>query len=459
MPRHRGRRMLVLTLIAPIVASGTPGCAEEPFDEECTPQEWHEEADEHPDSGVSAAISLEGSQVRVEGDEPTVEQISAPLTIVPGASSNPFVAFDGPVVDGEEVRTLVLFGDEIATTHGRFALDDIAATEIDDRAAWVMPSGSSDDGTRPDLGTIVMLDQATLDDAIPVDLGAQELRITAYETGYIVSDTETRPVTGPITVSATRVYWDRRTSIGADSIVARWDGEVAIGLSPRSGSLRTADGPTETLPQVILGRDAHLEVGPDHVHTIEDMFVRQALDQDGPLLASTVELRLCASSKLVMHELETRTLRLAFRQPGNLTDATFSEAWFHDGSGVAQRVQLNIDDTIPVALTSFANANSDASWGSAVGEFFAGLVQVFVEVLGTLIGCILTLGLACDDDDDDNQDHISSLDEYPGWMEPNQIGEFEVTVTPSSLGRHDARLEIIGYNYVASVPMEIVVRR
>lgn len=456
MQRHIGRRMLVSMLIAPMVASGTPGCAEKPFDEECTPQEWHEEAEEHPDSGISAAISLEGSQVRVEGDEPTVEQVSAPLTIVPGGSSSPFVAFAGPVVDGDEVRTLVLFGAEIAATNGRFVLDDVAATEIDEQAAWVTPSASSDDGTRPSLGTIPTLDQATLNHAIPVNLGAQELRITAYETGYIVSDTGTRPVTGPITVSATRAYWDRQTSIGADSIVARWDGDVAIGLSPRSGSLRTADGPTEALPQVILGRDAHLEVGPGHVRTIEDMFVRQALDQDGPLLASTLELRLCAASKLVMHEGEPRTLRLAFRQPGNLTDATFSEAWFHDGSGIRQEVQLNIDDAIPVALTSFANANSDASWGSAVGEFFAGLVEAFAEIFVAIIGCIITFGLACGDD---SEDHISSLDAYPGWIEPNQIGEFEVTVTPSSRGRHDARLEIIGHNYVASVPMKIVVRR
>ena len=64
------------------------------------------------------------------------------------------------------------------------------------------------------------------------------------------------------------------------------------------------------------------------------------------------------------------------------------------------------------------------------------------------------------EDGDDGDDGVASLDPYPGWMEPDQIGEFEVTVTaPSRRGTYDARLEIAGYNYETSVPVEIVVRK
>lgn len=150
--------------------------------------------------------------------------------------------------------------------------------------------------------------------------------------------------------------------------------------------------------------------------------MRQALDEDGPLLTSTVELHLCASPTLVMSKDESRTLRFAYRQPGNLTDAAFMDARFHYGRRGVQAVQLNIDDSLPPALTSFTDANADASWGSAVGEFLGELVEGFLGLVVELLPCIIACG-------DDNDDDVSSLDPYPGWMEPNQVGEFEVTVT------------------------------
>lgn len=450
------QRMKAMVLVVPIAMLGIPGCVtEEPFDEDCIPSEWLDEAEANPDAGVPVSISLEGSQVRVQGTRPTVEVIAAPLTIEPVLGS--IVAFQDPIVDGVEVRALVLHGSAIAANAGRFTLGVAATTAVDDRAAWVTPPGAEDDDARLDVGSTPTGDEDELDQTRPFDIVAEELRITDYEEGYIVTDVEARPVRGPITVSATRAYWRYGTKIGADSITARWEGDVAIGIEPHSGSMRTDDGPTEALPQVILGRDGHLEVGPNHVRTVADMFVRQALDEDGPLLASMVELRLCASPTLVMSEGESRTLRFAYRQLGNLTDATFTEAKFHDGREGARAARLNIDESLPAVLTSFTDVNADAAWGSAVGEFLGGLVQAFVGVFVDLLTCLISLGLACGDDDDSG---VSSLDPYPGWMEPNQMGEFEVTVTaPSRRGTYDARLEIVGYNYETSVPMEIVVRR
>lgn len=453
----RSLRMLALTLLVPMVASGLPGCAsEEPFDEECIPSAWHDEAEANPEFGVPVSLSLEGSHVRMRGTRPSVEVIAAPLTIEPGQGANT-VAFQDPIVDGVEVRALVLHGRAIAASGGRFTLGVAATTAVDDRAAWVTPPGAEDDDARLDVGSVPTGDEDELDRARPFDIVAEELRVTAYDEGYIVTDGEARPVTGPITVSATRAYWSYGTNIGANSITARWEGDVAVGIEPRTGSMRTEDGPIEALPQVILGRDGYLEVGPGHVRTVEDMFVRQALDEDGPLLPSAVELRLCASPTLVMSRGESRTLRFAYRQPGNLTDAAFTEAWFHDGRGSVQAAKLNIDDTLPAALTSFTDANAEASWGSAVGEFLGALAEASGGILVDIITCIFSIGLACGGDDDND---VSSLDSYPVWMESNRMGEFEVTVTaPTRCGTYDARLEIAGYNYETSVPMEIVVRR
>lgn len=116
------RRMKAIVLVIPIAMLGTPGCVtEEPFEEDCVPSAWLDEAEANPDSGVLVSFSLEGSQVRLKGTRPTVEAITAPLTIKPGQGGS-IVAFQDPIVDGVKVRALVLHGSAIAASTGQFTL-------------------------------------------------------------------------------------------------------------------------------------------------------------------------------------------------------------------------------------------------------------------------------------------------------------------------------------------------
>lgn len=435
--------------------SADPGPLEEPFTEDCVLGEWLDQLDANELPGVPVTIDLQGTQVRLEGATPTVHGMSAPLTISAGSGAS-LMAFADATVDGLS-GTLVVTGSEIVASSGRLVLEELAPTTFEDTAVFVTPSAADDDGTRPDLGPSARPEhQAALDQSWPANVAAEGLEILTYEEAYLVTQTETIPLAGAITVSASSTYWGWETVVGSASIEATWPGDVFIGITPSGGEVRTAQGPTDELPVAILGRAAHLEVGPDHVRTLEDMAVRNAMGSEGALVATEVELRRCEPPTLVLYPYQSRTLRFAYHQTDGLSDATFSDVRFEEpATGVTWDAVLVIDSDVPQAFVGPAQRHPSCTWANGLIEFFDAWADA-AQAIGEGLGCVFTLGFVCPGGGSGSSG--PSLAPYPAWIEPADLGEFEVQITAPDVGTYETQLRIVGHNYESVVPFTVIVR-
>ncbi|HET6582092.1 MAG TPA: hypothetical protein VFG69_01570, partial [Nannocystaceae bacterium] len=296
---------------------------EEPFSGPCIADGWIDDAD--ADAGVPVSFDLAGTEVGVVADTAMqIEAVPAPFAIAPSPNGGePLVVFEDATIDGEPAGTVVVTGAVLQVETGVLAEPAVAAASFGEQTVGVTLVAADDDGTRPDLGaTADPTHVEALANAEPVDVRFDAARIAAYTAAYVVTPEGNLPLAGAFDVSAARVWWPHGTAIEAAAIDARFGGDVFIGLAANAGTF--ADGSGTELPIAILGRDAHLRVGPTRVQTIEDMPVHQAMGREEILLSSDVELRMCQADTLVFYAGQTRKLRFAYRQPDGLTDAVFA---------------------------------------------------------------------------------------------------------------------------------------
>ncbi len=454
---HGRGRLRASLLLLPLSAAGcfglgpdSDGPVEEPFTEECVPSDWLLDAEQNPESGVLTSLSLVGSQVRIEGEEePLVETIEAPLAVADWGGGSPLLVFEDAVVEGSARGTLVLHGAYTIATSGRFRLDATATVAIDDDMAWVDPTLPEDHAGRPDLGASAPEGhQAALDESVPTGLRAEDLVFADYDGAYLVTDEETLELVGSFRVSAEDLYWSTDASLVSESITARWTGDVFIGIGAHAGEARTSDGPLSELPVAILGRDAHVEIGPRLLRTLEDLPVWVLLGEDGNLLESDVELRACEPQTLVMEEGSVRSLRFARRQRGNTADAILVGATIVNvDDGSVWGSLLEIDPSVPMDLVDVGERYPWASWAQTLDDVVNGIVDG-AGGLGQALGCIFTLGLACS----------TEVAPYPMWMDAGDVQEFEVEITaPSAPGTYEIEVRLEGDNYEAMVPFTVIV--
>ncbi|HWB73762.1 MAG TPA: hypothetical protein VG755_02380, partial [Nannocystaceae bacterium] len=405
--------------------------------------------------GDPVAIDLVGTQVSVDGEPaPHVETIAAPLHLEPIEPTLPVIAF-GDASVGELHGTVIVVGTGIAATSGSIGIDAPAELQLDDARAWVRAAAASDDdGVRPTLPADAPADhQAALAASARYDVAVNELELAGFDAAYVVTDTGSVALEGPIAITSSTMYMGQGSRIGSMAIAARWEGEVFIGIATQSGELTDADG----LPVAILARDARLDVGPDHVRSLEDVPVRQALDADTALVASSVELRSCQADTLVFWQGETRILRMAYHQDDGLTDAVFADAWVEEretATMLSARWQLSAE--LPAQLTTAAQQHPNATWGQGLIDFvetWAEVTQAIVEGLA----CAFTLGFVCPDDGPSASP--AALLPYPAWMIPGAAGEFELELTaPYEPGEYELVVHVIGQNYEATLPLHVVVQ-
>lgn len=427
---------------------------EQPFEGSCVPEHWR-----GPEvaPGVPTTLSLTGSQVVIDGADPDVRQIFAPLSLELSANgAQPLLAFEDATIDGGATGLVVVVGASIAADEGAFFDAGVLAPAFEANGVSLDLPVGVDDGYRPDLGPNANPDhQLALDATAPVDLPIEGLRISGYEAAYVITDTETLDLVGPFSVSADRMYWPTSSTVIADSIEAQYAGEVFVGMEPIDGEASTEDGALPGLPAAILARDAHVIVGPDHLETVDPMPVRQAIDGDGVLVSSVVELRRCVPETLYFEPGATRSLRFAYRQSDGLSDAVFANVVVEaDAQAEPWEVRIELDAALPGQLTDAAQEHPDYSWGQLIVdyvEFWADFTEAFVKGLT----CVFTLGFVCDD----GNDGPPPLVDYPAWMTPGDVGEFELEIqAPTEIGEYEATVRILGENYESSVPIRVVVR-
>jgi hypothetical protein len=435
--------------------SGPDPVTEAPFEDECVPSEWL--PDPAAQWGTPVSLALRGDQVRVDADTvPVVEDIHAPLRIEPVDPELPIVAFGDARVDGLHEGTLVVVGVGIVATGGRMVVAANGELELDDARAWVRPwADAEDDGMRPQLGEgAAATHQASIDGSASYGLAIEALELSAFDEAYVVTEGGTVPLTAPITVSATRVFWGEGSRVGASAVSARYTGEVFIGIAAVEGELVDAGVATDELPLAILARDARLDVGPDHVRSLEDVPVRQALGVDEALVASTVLLRSCQADTLVMYAGQTRRLQLAYHQSGAPTDAVFADAWVEDEAGNMLSARIELSANVPESLQVAADRHPDAAWGQGIIDFMEGWAEVTEAVVEGL-RCVFTLGFVCPHDGP----APDALAPYPAWMEPAAAGAFELELTaPLEPGTHELRVQVVGQNYTTTLPLHVLVQ-
>jgi hypothetical protein len=443
---------------------GPPPLQEEPFTEECVPAEWYPESP--VPWGTPTSIDLRGTQVRIDnGLTPHVTAASAPLQIEPANPELPVVAFGEATVedlatDAIHEGTLVVVGAGILATAGDIGIDALTEMSLYDNGAWLRPFAvEEDDGMRPVLGEGAALDhQAAIDASSVYELDVQALELSAFDEAYVVTETGIVPLTSPLLVTAPVAYWAAGSHIATNAVDVTYTGETFIGLEPISGTITTEDGETETPPLAIFTRDVRLDVGPDHVRTIEDAPVRQALDADEALVASEVELRSCQADTLVMYLGNTRILRMAYRQPTGLTDAVFTEVIVEDQNGNVLPSRVTLDPALPSQLMAAAEAHPDSGWGQGLIDFVEAWVEVTAAITEGLV-CVFTFGLACPDSSSGGSSEPTPLAPYPAWMQPGAVGSFELEITaPYSAGEQDVTVRFIGQNYESTLVLHTIVQ-
>lgn len=431
---------------------------EEPFEEPCVPEAWIDEADARVSTGVPTSFDLQGSQITTDGAM-TIEGVPAPWSIVPSPNGGEsLVVIEDATVDGEAAGTVVIVGAAIEVDQG--ALVELAPSSSAFGAGVVqlaLPT-VEDDGTRPQLGaTADPAHVAALADAEPVDLRLDGVRVAAYTSAYVVTPDGNAPLVGSFELSASRSYWPHGTVVQAPAVEARVAGETVIGLEPIAGDFEAEGELGSELPLAIFGHDAHLVVGPTQVRTLDAMQVHQAMGRADVLLQSDVELRSCQAPTLVFGAGQSRILRMAYRQPGGTTDAVFqSTVLVTDANGAAWTARIDVDGTLPAALTNAAEQHPDTTWGGALVDF----AQAWAEAIETItkgLVCVFTLGFLCPDDDEPPTP--TPLLAYPAWMEAGNLGEFELELSaPAAAGTYDVTVTITGDNYEAKLPLTIVVQ-
>jgi hypothetical protein len=230
-----------------------------------------------------------------------------------------------------------------------------------------------------------------------------------------------------------------------------------IGLQPIGGEL-VADGePASALPLSILGRDGHLVIGPGRVATVDAMPVRAALDVDGALVVSDVELRLCHAPTLVFSPGETRAVAMAYRQTDGLTDAAFSDVLVQTRDGVMWTSRVQVDGTLPADLTEPAMGHPECTWAQGLVGFFEGWAEA-TAAIGRGVVCVFTFGFVCPDNGG-SASEPPALVPYPGWMDPGDLGEFQLELTaPTEIGTYEVEIHVRGSNYETIVTTTVVVR-
>lgn len=429
---------------------------EEPFMGDCVPADWEYE----PDVGAPATFSLSGFNVRVEGSEQVmIESIEAPGHLSP-AGDTPLVAFGDALVNGEIQGTLVVVGTDLQLGSGRLSVGQSGSVVVKGAAVATLPVAGEDDGVRPGLPAEAPPEHAAaLVDALRFETSAEDLRLESYEEAYVVTaQGQVVPLSGPLSVTAPHMFAAWQTA--ADGVVtAQWSGSVIIGLDPTEGQLEDDSGVRPGIPSVLLTFDPKLRVSGVSVDSAEPVRTRLAMDNDGALLASGVEVRWCESEELVFYAGQTRILRLAYRQQGPATDAIFAGVFIDvDATPDAWIGRINPQGMPPGELVTAAEANSDTSWGQGFVDFVEGWIEVSAAI-GRGAVCVFTLGFVCPDGSSGgSRDPVDPLLPFPGWMNPREYGEFQIEMTaPAEPGTYDVELHIQGDNYDAFAPVRVVV--
>ena len=255
-----------------------------------------------------------------------------------------------------------------------------------------------------------------------------------------------------------RAYWPEGTLVSATSADAKFHGELFIGMQPVAGEMLAGGEPVDVLPLSILGRDGHLRVGPGRVATIDPMPVRAAMDAEGALVHSEVELRICHAPTLVFSPGETRILRMAYHQPDGLTDAAFSDAIVAElSTGAMWSARIQVEGSLPVALTEPAMGHPECTWAQGLVSFFEGWAEATAAISRGVV-CVFTFGFVCPDSGG-SAASPPELAAYPGWMEPGELGEFELELTaPTEPGTYAIEVTVHGSNYDATVTADVLVR-
>lgn len=453
-------RLLGASLLVPLC--GTTAClfdppqpemlVEEAFTEDCVPQAWLTAQDDDG-VGVPTTFELQGGDPRVDGGMPVVETIAAPMAFQTDHGESWVLVFDDATVEDNEQGTLVVVGARIEADQGTLEHGRTAELAIGSDAVTVWPSAAADDGWRPSLGQSLpnWFDDA-LESSPPLGLVAEDLRITGYDHAYLVTPAETWALQGSFRVSAREIYWNMGSWIEAEAVTGRWDGELTVGIDAWQGELRTDEGVSPSLPLVVLGRDAHLELSAHSVRTVEPMPVVQALGDEGVLLGSSIELRACEPETIVMGEGETRALRFAYRQPGGTAEAVVASAQIVDPTTEVVWSEVEIDPTLPMDLVVLGDTYAGTSWGGRLENALGVIIEIGTG-LGQAIGCVITLFLACSED-------APEAEPFPMWMEAGAVGELETMITaPWEPGTHALELRIAGTNYEEQVvPLTLVVQ-
>lgn len=437
-----------------------PPPEEEPFSGSCVPQGWaRDDAADLP--GVDVVLSLAGYDLQIDGDPyPTVERIDGPGFVANPGAELPLVAFVDAVVDDTHTGTLVISSAAIEFASGAFVHTGESRVRFAETGIVAEPlSSPGDDGVRPDLGPLADPGHAdAVAASVRLELAPQAVQVTDYEVAYVIAEDGTRvDLDGPFTVTASATLRRNDTEIHAASLEGRWDGPTVIGLTPTDGEAQTSSEPLVARPSVTLGFDAHLRLSGDAVETLSPMRTRVAMDDMGAILASGVQLSSCEPDTLILYPGQTRALTMAYRQWGPPTDAVFSAVSAVDSDGRQWDSRVETTTDLPSELVSASEEHSDASWAQGFIDFVDAWRDL-TQAIGRGAICVFTFGFVCPDGADNDDDGPPPLRAYPGWMTPYDVGEFELELTaPSEAGEYDVELTIEGDNYVATVPVHVLV--
>lgn len=453
-----GRRGVAMVLAVLVVTSGCSELFEDPtVPEDAAPpgvepgesirevvDGWEDERRANAPVGLAASLTVQGQyRLRADGASMTAPELRAPFTLAPAetfSTDGRFVLFENATVAGAGEGTLLVRGAAIEATDG--AVRDLPVARATGGGAVRLRPGTDDDPPAPpEHGNETVEDLTFFGERTPA--AAADVRLTNYSEAVLFVGNESRPLSGPLTVSAAATWWDAGSVVRTDRVQLE-TARFAV-VAPNASTTVRTDSRTVEDANAVFGQNATPDLEPGRVRA-ESFRVRQALTDDGPVIDARVEV-LPERVDVPVAAGERTWVEVHYREASYEGDAVLRNVSV-TGPG-AEYVEVPLERPRPYlvrALRDLANSSAPVPLKAAgiIALAPAAALEIVVRGLATAVDCIVA---GC-----------PSQHPLPTWIYAGEVDQFyyRVNATGATPGTYDATIHVEGENYeTVEIPVRV----
>lgn len=409
---------------------------------------WESQRADASPMGLAATFDLRGNLTVRGPDGSLTGDLASPFTLRPAPAfpdDRRVVYLHNATVDGVGEGLLILEGRAIRAKSGRLGavnVDRIGAGHPE--TVRIRPAVTDDHPAHAHN-----LSGAVASDLVHVEftgLTVDSVGVTGYENATLVRDNRSTSLSGPITVSAAGIWWDRQSRIHSQSVRLE-TGDFSISApGGATGTVSVSATAQDDVndPRTVFGHAATLAVEAGRVRTVGEFRLTQTLTDDGPVLPATVDV-LPTRTNVTVPSGGTKWVKVHYRERSYVGDGILANVTVGgDGSDL---VAVPLERPDPLVL-EIVRELADTPGGQVALVFGSPALAALAggEVLFTAFDCLVR---GCPDQHP-----------YPTWIEAGEIGRFyyRVNATGVEPGRYDSTIHVDGSNYESfEIPVTVTV--